>query len=87
MGVFRAYPVDDDLQEMIDRHAPRQARQEADMALFSGGTAAWRRDGGDRINANDWREKSPKHANALQTERLSPTLPAADLVRGCCVRS
>lgn len=27
-------PVDDDLQEILDRHAPVQARQQADIALF-----------------------------------------------------
>jgi hypothetical protein len=36
---FSPSPVDDDLQEMVDRHAPVQARKQADMALFNWGIA------------------------------------------------
>src|SRR5262249_5973928 len=54
---FLPGPVDTDLQEILDRHAPVQTRHLADMALFIWGMAAWRRDVGDSTDANAWREK------------------------------
>jgi hypothetical protein len=54
---FLPSAIDDDLQEMVDRHAPVQARQRAEMALFNWGIAIWWRKGNYRIDANMWREK------------------------------
>jgi hypothetical protein len=54
---FLPSPIDDDLQAMVDRYAPLQARQHADLVLFNWGVASWRRDGVDQINASTWHEK------------------------------
>ena len=77
MGAFLPSPVDDDLREMVDRHTPLQARQQADMALFNWGVATWRGDGGDRINANAWREKL-----AEARQRAAEGTDITDVVRG-----
>jgi hypothetical protein len=85
---FSPGPVDDDLQEMLDRHAPIQARQQADVALFNWGTAAWRRDGGDRIDANAWREKlaEARQRTADGTEITDYARGGPGFVAAACVR-
>jgi hypothetical protein len=49
---FSPSAIDDDRQEMVDRHAPVQARKQADMVLFNWGIAVWQRNGGDKIDSN-----------------------------------
>ena len=70
-------PVDDDLQEMLDRRVPVLAREQADMALCFWGMAAWRRDGGDRIDVNTWRERL-----AEARQRTSDGMDITEVARG-----
>jgi hypothetical protein len=70
-------PVDDDLQAMLGRRVPVLAREQADMALCFWGMAAWRRDGGDRIGVNTWRERL-----AEARQRTTDGTYITDFVRG-----
>jgi hypothetical protein len=70
-------PVDDDLQEMLDRRVPILALEQADMALFFWGMAAWRRNGGDSIDVNTWREKL-----AEARQRTTDGTDITEFVRG-----
>jgi hypothetical protein len=74
---FVPSPVDADMRAMVDRHTPLQARQQADMALFNWGVASWRREGGNQINANAWREKL-----AEARRRAADGAAITDVVRG-----
>jgi hypothetical protein len=70
-------PVESDLQEILDRHAPAQARQQADMALLYWGMAAWRGDSGDSLDTNAWRERL-----AESRQRVADGTNIADYARG-----
>jgi hypothetical protein len=74
---FLPGPVDGDLQEILDRHAPVQARQQADMALLYWGMAAWRGDSGDGIDTDTWRERL-----AESRQRIADGTDIADYARG-----
>jgi hypothetical protein len=69
--------VDGDLQEILDRHVPVQARQQADMALLYWGMAAWRGDSGDGIDTDAWRERL-----AESRQRIADETEIADYARG-----
>jgi len=85
---FSPAPVDDDLQEMLARHAPSQARQQADMALFNWGIAAWQRDSSDRIDASAWRERlaEARQRTADETEITDLARGGPGFVAAVCIR-
>lgn len=73
----RPTPVDDDLQEMLDRRMPVHVREQADMVLCFWGMAAWRQDGGDTVDTYVWRERLVE-----ARQRTTDGTPITDVVRG-----
>jgi hypothetical protein len=57
-GLFYAPgPVDEDVQTLLDQHAPIQEQQNADMALFHWGMALWQRNESSTADPNAWQDK------------------------------
>jgi hypothetical protein len=85
---FSPSPVDDDLQEMVDRHVPVQARKQADMALFNWGIAVWQRNRGNEIDTNAWREKlaEARQRAADGTDITDYARRGSGFVAAVCVR-
>lgn len=52
--------IEQDIQEIIDRHTPVQAQLEADLSLLNWGRSAWERERSERFDINTWREKLVK---------------------------
>lgn len=61
-------PVDDDVQALLDHHAPIQERQNADMALFNWGMALWQRNQASTANPDIWREQMNEARRRLTQE-------------------
>jgi hypothetical protein len=81
-------PVDADVQEILDRHAPVQARQQADMALLYWGMAMWRGDSSDGLKTEAWRERlaESRQRNADRTDIAAYARGGPGFVAAVCVR-
>ena len=80
--------VEEDIQELVDRHAPVRSRQEADLALLNWGWSAWEKNRSGRIDIDAWQAKlveaKARDRNPRESEDYTRGGPA--LVAAVCAR-
>ncbi len=80
--------IEADVQELIDRHAPVRARQEADLALLTWGWSAWEKNETGAIDISAWQTKllEAKERDREPREAESYSRGGPGLVAAVCVR-
>ncbi len=85
---FAPGAIEEDVQGIVDRHAPVRARFEADLALLNWGRGAWERDRSGRIDLGGWHgklmEAKARDRDAYESEEYSRSGPG--FIAGVCTR-
>ena len=78
--------IEEDVQELIDRHVPVRARQESDLALLNWGLGVLRQS--DRVDVSAWQTKLAEAKERVQEPRESDDFCAGGpgFIAAVCVR-